>query len=87
MEPYPRYDKIAMKAETRGAIVDALEYSEVVSKMPNKRTFVVPEIGTCAALMRLIVENRKRVYPVGYCERQKELLDGAINALPENVRR
>ena len=28
----PRYDKIQMNAEQRGAIVDALEYSEVASK-------------------------------------------------------
>lgn len=77
----PRYDKIGMKAEYRGQIVDMLEYSEVVSKIANKKTFVVPEIGTCAALMDLIRLNRKKVYPVGYCERAQALEQSAVNAL------
>ena len=78
----PRYDKIAMKSELRGGICDSLEYSGLVSKIPNKRTFVIPEIGSCAALMALIVANRKRVYPVGYTERQADLLAAAVQALP-----
>ena len=83
----PRFDVLKMSAEDRGAIVKNLEYSEAVSIIKNKRTFVAPEVASsCAALMQLIVSNRKRIYPVGYCERQKELLDSAVNALPEVVR-
>ena len=81
----PRYDKINMKAEYRGAVVDMLEYSGAVSKIPNKRTFVVPEIGTCALLMQMIINNRLRVYPVGYAERKQAILDSAVQSLPENV--
>lgn len=81
----PRYDKISMKAEHRGAIVDMLVYSGAVSKIPNKRTFVIPEIGTCAMLMKLIIDSRLRVYPVGYAERKQALLDSAVQAIPENV--
>lgn len=79
----PRYDDIGMNAEQRGYIVDNLEYSGCVSKRKNKPTLVVPEIGTCAELMRLIVQNKKRVYPVGYHERRQARLDSAVMALPE----
>lgn len=77
----PRYDKIKMKAEYRGAAVDILEYSGMVSKTKNK-TFVVPEIGTCEALFNLIRRNERRVYPVGYAERKQAILDSAVAALP-----
>lgn len=77
----PRYDKIRMKAEYRGQIVDMLEYSGVVSKTKNK-TFVVPEIGTCTALFNLIHTDKRRIYPVGYAERKQAVLDSAVNALP-----
>jgi hypothetical protein len=79
----PRYNDINMQAELRGAIVNTLVYSGFVSVIKNKRTFVVPEIGTCAGLMYLLINNKRRVYPVGYAERNKELLDSAVSALPE----
>jgi len=79
----PRYDEIKMKSSYRGAICKNLEYSGWVSIIKNQRTFVVPEIGTCATLRRSIIDNRRRVYPVGYAERQKELRDSAVLGLPE----
>jgi hypothetical protein len=79
----PRYTEIGMNAEARGLIVDNLVYSGCVSVIKNKRTFVVPEIGTCAALLRLIVSNQRRIYPVGYNERRQERLDNAVAILPE----
>lgn len=78
----PRYNKIRMKAEYRGQIVDSLEYSGIVSKLPNK-TLIIPEIGTCAAAFELIKSNRKRIYPVGYAERKQQIMDSAVHALPE----
>jgi hypothetical protein len=80
----PRYNKIGIGAQQRQAIIDTLEYSGLVSVMRNSKTIVVPEIKTCAALLKLIRDNRKRVYPLDFCERGQKLLDSAVAALPEN---
>jgi hypothetical protein len=79
----PRFDLLKMSSKSRGEIVSNLEYSGVVSVVKNSRTFVIPEISTCALLMASLVSNQRRVYPVGYAERKQELLDAAVNALPE----
>jgi hypothetical protein len=79
----PRYNHIKMGAKQRQDICATLEYSGVLSIFPGDKTIVVPEVGTCEALMRLIIEGKKRIYPVGYCERAKELMDSAVMGLPE----
>lgn len=81
----PRYDKISMKAEHRGTIVDNLWYSTYVVKTKN-RTYTDPQyFTTCAALMQAIINNRVRVLPMGYAERKQDILDSAVQILPENV--
>lgn len=79
----PRFDKLGMQAERRGEIVASLEYSGLVSVINASKTFVVPEIGTCAALMKMIARDQRRVYPSGYAERRQQRLDDAVGALPE----
>jgi hypothetical protein len=84
----PRYNHIKMGAKQRQEICRTLEYSGLLSIVQGDKTIVVPEhegvrIGTCEALMKLIIANQKRVYPVGYCERGKDLLDSAVMGLPE----
>jgi hypothetical protein len=79
----PRYDELGMSSDNRGKICHNLEESGLVSIVKNHSTFVVPEIGTCAALMSLLIRNQKRVYPAGYSQRRQKLLDSAVAALPE----
>lgn len=82
----PRYDKLKMKAEDRGQIVDNLWYSTYVVKTKN-RTYTDPQyFGTCAALMQAIISNRAKVLPLNYAERRQERLNQAISQLPQNVR-
>lgn len=85
----PRYDKIGMKSENRGVIVNALWYSGLVNKTQN-RTWVNEESlaglgysATCAALLHVIAYKRVKVFPVGYNERKHKTLDSAFDALPE----
>jgi len=82
----PRFDLLKMSSDGRGAIVRSLEYSGWVSVVKNSRTFVIPEINSCALLMSSIVSNQRRVYPVGYAERKQELLDAAVQGLPVHDR-
>lgn len=79
----PRYDKIHMKPELRGAIVDSLWYSQWVVKSPNKTSVDPAYFPTCKDLMQAIIDKRARVYPMGYLERKKQLLDSAVQGLPE----
>lgn len=79
----PRYNHVGMGSDQRQRIARDLEYSGLVSIITSSKTTVVPEIGTCSALLLLIRDGKKRVYPEGYCERGKALLDSAVNALPE----
>lgn len=82
----PRYDRIRMKAEDRGQIVDNLWYSTYVVKTKN-RTYTDPQyFPTCAALMQAIISNRAKVYPLNYAERKQARLENAISQLPQNVR-
>lgn len=80
----PRYDKLKMNADDRGKIVDNLWYSTYIVKTKNK-TYTDPAyFATCQSLMRAIIANKAKVYPMGYSERKQELIDSAVMALPEN---
>ena len=78
-----RYNDLGMNSEKRGLIVDNLVYSGIASVINNKRSFIVPEIGTCTVALDLIVTNLRRVYPVGYHDRKQQRLEQAVQLLPQ----
>lgn len=82
----PRYDKIHMKSEDRGRIVDNIWYSGYVIKSPNRTAIDPAYYTTCAALMKAIIDKQARIYPLGYLERKQQRLDDAVAALPANKR-
>ncbi len=83
----PRYNKLGMKSENRGAAVDDLWESGFCSK-GNSGTYIFPEVSrSCAELYQHIVKRdpKYRVYPYGYERQHAQALDDAVQALPENV--
>lgn len=82
----PRYDKIHMKSEDRGKIVDNLWESGYIIKNPNKTSTDPAYFPTCSSLLQAIIDKRARVYPMGYLDRKRQRLDDAIAALPEHKR-
>jgi len=83
----PRYNKLGMKSENRGSAVDDLWESGFCSK-GNSGTYIFPEVArSCAELYQHIVKRdpKYRVFPYGYERQHKDVLDSAVQALPENV--